>query len=198
MITIEREALYAEQPPPGEPIPITIPAPFDVPDGIFDDEEIAVAVRRLPRGKSPGPTTMKAESLQGWLRHWEIAIENEQPIDTAHPWLIFRELLRHVSSTGNLSARMAHATCVLLPKPDGGVRGLGLLEVCWKVIATILTRRLSNSIEFHDVLHGFRPARGTRTAIIEAKLFQQLSSIDCVPAYYEIFLDLHKAYDAVD
>ena len=86
VITIEREALYAEQPPPGEPIPITIPAPFDVPDGIFDDEEIAVAVRRLPRGKSPGPTTMKAESLQGWLRHWEIAIENEQPIDTAHPW----------------------------------------------------------------------------------------------------------------
>jgi hypothetical protein len=36
-----------------------------------------------------------------------------------------------------------------------------------------------------------------RTAIIEAKLFHQLAAIDRVPAY-EIFLDLHKAYDAVD
>jgi hypothetical protein len=197
VITVEREALYEKRQPPGEPIPVILPAPFDIPDGVFDDEEIAVAVRRLPRGKSPGPTKMKAESIQEWLRHWEIATEDELPIDETHPWLVFRALLRHVSSTGNLPARMAHATCVLLPKPDGGVRGLGLLEVCWKVIATILTRRLSNSIEFHDVLHGFRPARGTRTAIIEAKLFQQLAALERVPAY-EIFLDLHKAYDAVD
>jgi len=197
IITMEREALYEQRPPPGESIPIAIHAPFDVPDGTFDDAEIAVAVRRLPRGKSPGPSQMKAESIKEWLGHWETATEAEQPIGDNHPWLVFRALIRHVSSTGNLPARMAHATCVLLPKPDGGVRGLGLLEVCWKVIATILTRRLTSSIEFHDSLHGFRPARGTRTAIIEAKLFQQLAAIERVPAF-EIFLDLHKAYDAVD
>ena len=66
----------------------------------------------------------------------------------------------------------------------------------WKYAGKTL-RRLSNSIEFHDVLHGFRPACGTRTAIIKAKLFQQLAALERVPAY-EIFLDLHKAYDAVD
>jgi hypothetical protein len=198
LITVEREALYAKRPPHGEPLPITLPAPFNVPDGLFDDEEIATAVRRLPRGKSPGPTGMRAETIKEWLKLWEIATEKELPINDNHPWIVFRALLRHVSSTGSVPSRMAHAICVLLPKPDGGVRGLGLLEVCWKVIATVLVGRLSSSIELHDSLHGFRPARGTRTAIIEAKLFQQLAAIDRTPPAYEIFLDLHKAYDAVD
>ena len=136
---------------------------------------------------------MLAEPMKEWLRHWELATEAQKPISPTHPWVVFRDLLRHVSATGNVPARMACATCVLLPKPDGGVRGLGLLEVCWKVIATILTQRFTHSIEFHDSLHGFHPARGTRTAIIiEAKLFQQLAAIDRVPTY-EIFLDLHKA-----
>jgi Reverse transcriptase (RNA-dependent DNA polymerase) len=197
VITVEREALYAKRQPPGEPIPIVLPAPFNVPDGIFDDDEIAAAVRRLPRGKAPGPSQMRAEPVKEWLGNWETAMADEKPISPNHPWIVFRDLLRHVSATGNVPARLAYATCVLLPKPDGGVRGLGLLEICWKVIATILTQRFTHSIEFHDSLHGFRPARGTRTAIIEAKLFQQLAAIDRVPAY-EIFLDLHKAYDAVD
>ena len=39
--------------------------------------------------------------------------------------------------------------------------------------------------------------RGCGTAVYEAKLFQPLAGIDGV-AVYEVFLDLRKAYDAVD
>ena len=53
------------------------------------------------------------------------------------------------------------------------------------------------SIAFHDFLHGFRSGRGTGTATLEAKLLQQLVSL-MEEVLYVIFLDLHKAYDALD
>ena len=64
-------------------------------------------------------------------------------------------------------------------------------------LAVLVNARLQSSISLHDSLHGFRARRGTGTAIIEAKLFQQLASINQV-AVFEIFLDLQKAYDTVD
>jgi len=86
---------------------------------------------------------------------------------------------------------------VLLPKGSGGYRGIGLLEVCWKLLTSILDARLKAAIPFHDSLHGFRAVQVTDTAIFEAKLFQQLATLQQVPVY-EIFLDLQKAYDALD
>ena len=67
----------------------------------------------------------------------------------------------------------------------------------WKVVAAILHRRLTASITFHDLLHGFREGRGTGTATLEAKLLHQLAAMR-EEVLYVIFLDLHKAYDALD
>ena len=75
-------------------------------------------------------------------------------------------------------------------------RGIRLMEVMWKVVATILNRRFTASITYHDFLHGFRAGRGTGTATLEAKLFQQLAALKD-EVLYVIFLDLHKAYDAL-
>ena len=47
----------------------------------------------------------------------------------------------------------------------------------WKVVAVIFNRRLTSSITFHDVLHGFQAGRGTGTATLEAKLLQQLAAM---------------------
>ena len=66
----------------------------------------------------------------------------------------------------------------------------------WKVVAEILQRRLATSITYHDFLHVFRAGRGTRTATLEAKLLQQLAAMR-EEVLYVIFLDLHKAYDAL-
>ena len=52
-------------------------------------------------------------------------------------------------------------------------------------------------IEFHDSLHGFVQQRGCNTAVLEAKLLQQLAYLRQTPLF-GVFLDLKKAYDAMD
>ena len=71
------------------------------------------------------------------------------------------------------------------------------MEVMWKVVAAILNHRLTASITFHDFLHGFQAGRSTGTATLKAKLLQQLSALR-EEVLCMIFLDLHKAYDALD
>ena len=84
---------------------------------------------------------------------------------------------------------------VLIPKGKGDYQGIGLVEVMWKVVAVVLNRRLTSSITFHDVLHGFRAGHGTGNATPEAKLIQQLAAMR-EEVLYVIFLDLTKSYDA--
>ena len=67
----------------------------------------------------------------------------------------------------------------------------------WKVVAEILNLRLTASITFHDFLHSFRLVHSTGTATLEAKLLQKLAALR-EEVLYVIFLDLHKAYDALD
>ena len=71
------------------------------------------------------------------------------------------------------------------------------MEVMWKVVGAILNPQLKASITFHDFLHGFRAVRGTGTAILKAKLLYKLAALR-EEALHIIFLDLHKAYDALD
>ena len=61
----------------------------------------------------------------------------------------------------------------------------------------ILYRRLTKGITFHDALYGFREGRSTGTTTLEAKLLQQLAAMK-EEVLYVIFLDLTKAYDALD
>ena len=67
----------------------------------------------------------------------------------------------------------------------------------WKVVAVILNLQLTASITFYNFLHRFRAGRGKGTVTLEAKLIQQLAALReevlCV-----IFLDLHKAYNALE
>ena len=86
---------------------------------------------------------------------------------------------------------------VLIPKGKQEYRGIGIVEVMWKVVVEILNHRLTASITYHDFLHGFRAGCGTGTATLEAKLLQQLVALR-EEVLYVIFLDLHKAYDALD
>ena len=60
-MTVDRIKLYTKDLPP-EQIPILI-APFDIDDSVPEDEEIAVAVRKLKNGKSPGPSKLRVEQL---------------------------------------------------------------------------------------------------------------------------------------
>ena len=64
------------------------------------------------------------------------------------------------------------ANMVLIPKWKGGYRVVGLVEVMCKVCSVVVNCNLNRSVVLHDALHGFREGRGTRTAILEAKLDQ--------------------------
>jgi hypothetical protein len=69
-------------------------------------------------------------------------------------------------------------------------------EPIWKCIERIIDHRL-DAIELHDSFHGCRNGRGTGTAIIKAKLAQQLAYLELKP-FYRFFLDFRKAFDALD
>ena len=88
-------------------------------------------------------------------------------------------------------------TVVLIPKGKRDYRGIGLVEVTWKVVAVIPHFRLMTGITFHDVLHGFREGSGTGTATLTAKLLQQLAAMR-ERVLYVIFRDLTTAYAALD
>ena len=67
---------------------------------------------------------------------------------------------------------MLLAVVVLIPKgTSGDYRGIGLLEVIWKLLERVLDARVSKA-ELHNYLHGFRARRGCGTVIMEAKLLQ--------------------------
>ena len=124
--------------------------------------------------------------------------EEERQAEPMEPWKLVVELVREAYSSGKMPTRLTQAICVLIPKNDKGeYRGIGLLEAMWKLITSIANRRMARDITLHDAHHGFRARRGTGTAILETKLRMQLARRQGWP-YYQVFIDLSKAYDTID
>ena len=142
---------------------------------------------------------MRAEDLKDWLRGVEVEEEKGAAFaGQGDTWRILVTLVRNIWETGEIPRQMLRTIMVLIPKGNSGdFQGIGLLEVIWKVVEKVIDARLSSSIDLHDVLHGFREGRGCGTGIMEAKLAQQLAYREQRPLY-GIFLDLRKAYDAMD
>ena len=85
----------------------------------------------------------------------------------------------------------------LIPYKNGNSRGIGLVEVLWKMVTEIMNFFLMVVIQFHNTLHGFRIVGGTGTTSCEAKLLQQLMDM-MEKVIYEIFVDLDKTYGSLD
>jgi hypothetical protein len=144
---------------------------------------------------------MHAKHLKEWLVDMVKEEEDNRDLEGAGPhpgdkWRTFKRIVQAIWEHGCIPEQMTWMVIVLLPKGGGRHRGIGLLEPCWKVIESILVQRLS-AIQCHKVLHGGINKKGTGTATIEVKLAQQLTFLDQKP-WHQIFLDLHKAYDAMD
>ena len=76
-------------------------------------------------------------------------------------------------------------------------QGIGLVEVVWKVCATVVNFRLKRSVTLHDALRGFRAGRGKGTSTLEGNLAQQLAGIAHEPLF-QVFLDVQKVYDSLN
>ena len=83
-------------------------------------------------------------------------------------------------------------TIVLIPNGSGEYIRIGLVATIWKVFISISNSRLRSSIVIHDVLHGFRQGRGGVTAIMGAKLEQQLEALVHEPLF-QVFINVRKA-----
>lgn len=67
-------------------------------------------------------------------------------------------------------------------------------ETVWKLVEVIIDNRVKKVVKSHDVLHGFAPKQGTSTAILEAKLQQELAAIP-QQVLQQVHLDLEKAHN---
>ena len=119
------------------------------------------------------------------------------PQEGADNWTRFVDLVQTAFREGKLAEEATWKSVVLITKGKKEYQGIGLVEVMWKVVAAILNRRFTASITYHDFFHGFRAGRGTGTATLEAKLLQHIAALR-EEFLHIIFLDLHKAYDALD
>ena len=107
------------------------------------------------------------------------------------------ELIQTAFREGELAEEATWQAVILIRKGKQDYRGIGLVEVMWKVVAAILNRRLTASITYHDFLHRFWAGRDTGTATLKVKLLHQLVALR-EEVLYVIFLDLHKAYESLD
>ena len=122
-------------------------------------------------------------------------IREKTPVEASN-WERMVNLIQTEFGEGRLAEEAMWEAVVLLPKGGNYYRGIGLVQDMWKVVADILNRRLPASITFNDFLYVFWAGHGTDTATLEFKLLQQLASLR-EEFLHIIFLDLHKAYDAL-
>jgi hypothetical protein len=105
-------------------------------------------------------------------------------------------LIQAIWMQGKIPQQLTWVIGVLLPKSGRDYRGISLLEPLWKVVERIMDQQL-NALPLHGALHGCRNGPGTGTAILEAKLAQQLAHLEQEPFYW-VFLDLTKVFNAMD
>ena len=111
---------------------------------------------------------MKAKHLQMWHH-----AEKREEYPKLGNWEKVITLIHAAFRGGELAAPCDWQTVVMIPKGGGtDFWGVGLVEVLWKAIYGIINFRLSSSIQFHDILHGFHMGRGTGTTTPKENLLQ--------------------------
>jgi hypothetical protein len=126
-------------------------APCDINNSTTTDKDIRAPVGRLHGRKSPGTSV---EDLKEW---WDTAWRDKDH-DTKE-WENFVELVQHIFETGNLPLELNWSVLVAIPKGDGGFREIGLVEIIWKLISSIIDSKLNHKTILDPALHGFRPLR---------------------------------------
>jgi hypothetical protein len=187
--------LFSQEEPPGDDIPIHISPKPQINDEPPSVNEIMMALKKLRLGKAPGATGIRVEHLREWMSG---ATKIKEPKFVGE-WAMVIKLIEMAFTGEDIPSTFFVGILVLLPKGDGDYRGIALLEIIYKLISSIVNRRLAKSLtaKLHDGIHGFRSRRGTGTAIIETKLLMQLAQRTNKPLHM-IFLDLKKAYDTLD
>ena len=141
---------------------------------IWANQNVARALERVERnGGAPGIDGMTVEELRQYLReHW-LGIRETLDEQTYQPTPVRR---------------------VEIPKPDGGVRQLGIPSVMDRFLQQAIAQVLTLLFEplFSNHSYGFRPGRSAHEAVKQAQEYVQ--------AGYEwaVDIDLEKFFDRVN
>ena len=141
---------------------------------IWERENVNTALKRVERnGGAPGIDGMTVEELKPYLKEH---------------WLEVREALDRQTYKPRPVRR------VEIPKPDGGVRLLGIPTVIDRLLQQAIAQALTPQYEglFSTASYGFRPGRSAHDAIQQAQKYVQ--------AGYEwvVDIDLEKFFDRVN
>jgi RNA-directed DNA polymerase len=141
---------------------------------VWERENLLAALKRVEQnGGAPGMDGMTVEELRPYLREH---------------WLEIREKLDQQTYKPNPVRR------VEIPKPDGGVRLLGIPSVIDRFLQQAIAQVLTPLFEplFSNHSYGFRPGRSAHQAIQQAQAYVQ--------AGYEwaVDMDLEKFFDRVN
>ena len=141
---------------------------------VCERENCLQALKRVKSNKgSPGIDGMKVEELSGHLReHWP-AIREQLLNGTYKPQPVKR---------------------VEIPKPDGGMRQLGIPTVLDRMVQQAVMQVLQRrwDPEFSEHSHGFRPGRSAHQAVAKAQRYVAEGH------RWVVDLDLEKFFDRVN
>ncbi len=159
-------------------------------DSDLKREELQLALRRMKKGKSPGPDGLSIEFYQHF---WYIL---EEPL-----FLMFNDCIKKKE----LATTMKQGLISLIPKPDkdpleiDNWRPITLLNTDYKLIALIYARRLKSGLDqiINESQTGFMKNRHISNNI--RLIFDLLDYSDQIESGALIlFLDFCKAFDTIE
>ena len=110
----------------------------------------------LRNNKAAGASGLTAEDLKrSWHEDVQETEEGEEPDDEATKlWEKVLELVRLAFEEGVIPLAFSQGIFVLIPKAKSGeFRGIALLEVIYKLVSSIINRRMQVGITFDDAEH---------------------------------------------
>jgi len=167
----EYQNLYTAEDPVEESFPIRTER-FDIDDGPPTESEVVESLMKLRNHRAAGATRIRAEDLNGW--HFDARPEKPEEVDPdpleLQLWEKVLEIVRLAFVEGLVLKAFTHGIMVLTPKDKPNeFWGVALLEIIYKLVSSIINRRISLKVTFDDAVHGFWKKWGTSTAIMEVK-----------------------------
>ena len=139
-----------------------------------------------------GDSVMRAEHLQMWLAE---ATREERP--GMKKWDKVVDIIQSTIREGRIPMECAWKTVVLIPKGNGTLYGIRLVEDIWKAMSGVVNFRIGLAVYFYDTLHGFMAGIGTGTASLEVKLIHKMTAMRD-EVLYEAFIDTQKSNADMD
>lgn len=165
----DARAERSPSPAPGDTAPH--PAKASLWEQVLARENLAEALTRVEqKAGAPGIDGMSTQELRPWLKdHWP-EVRSQLDAGTYRPQPVRR---------------------VMIPKPSGGMRKLGVPAVVDRLICQAIAQVLTPIFEpqFHPHSFGFRPGRSQHHAVERARQFIADDAAWCVDFDLDSFFD---------